>query len=84
MTKGKSKSVKPTHDLKVKDLETEDHGKVGVAWFDEENGWFSIKLSPGVSLTYESMKGKALTLFPKRTEEEWKRFHAEKKKPSDL
>ena len=54
-----TKKSKPTHELKIKDVETGDQGLVGVAWFDEDNGWFSIKLNPGTFLTYESLKGKA-------------------------
>lgn len=64
------KGPRPSHELKVLDLETNDTARVGVAW--ERDTGFSIKLNPGVVLSYDSMKGKILSLFKIRTEEEWK------------
>jgi hypothetical protein len=69
---------KPTHELKVKDTETGDTCRVAVAWFNEEDGSFGIKLQPCTVLTYDSMKGKVLTLFPIKTDAEWAAHHAQK------
>ena len=64
------KGTRPTHELKILDMETEDTAQVGVAWA-RDNGFISIKLNPGVTLSYDNMKGKVLTLFKARTPEEW-------------
>ena len=61
---------KPTHDLSVKDNETGDYAKIGVAWLNED-GHISIKLHPCVVISYEGLKGKLLTLFPCKTDKEW-------------
>lgn len=67
---------KPTHELCVKDLESQDRGKIGVAW-ENEDGSFTIRLNPCTSLTYDGMKNKALSLFPIRTDAEWAKWKAE-------
>lgn len=68
---------KPTHEISVKDLETQDRGRIGVAW-ENEDGSFTLKLSPCASLTYDNTKGKSVVLFPIRTEAEWARWRAAK------
>lgn len=67
------KGLKPTYELKILDQETGDTARIGVAW-ERESG-FSIKLNPGVVLSYDGMKGKILSLFKIRTEEEWRAFN---------
>jgi hypothetical protein len=67
---------KPTHELCVKDLETQARGKIGVAW-ENDDGSFTIQLQPCTSLTYDNVKNKALTLFPIRTEAQWTKWRAE-------
>lgn len=62
--------TKPTHELKAKDVETGDYGKIGVGWMNED-GSVSIKLSPCVTVSYDNLKGKVLTLFPILTDAEW-------------
>jgi len=66
---------KPTHELCVKDLETQDRGRIGVAW-ENEDGSFTIKLHPCTSITYDNVKNKALSLFPLRSEAEWAKWQA--------
>jgi hypothetical protein len=69
------KGTRPTHELKLLDMETEDTAQVGVAWA-RDGGYVSIKLNPGVTLSYDNMKGKVLTLFKARTKEEWEEWLA--------
>jgi len=69
--------VKPTHELVVRDDETGDYGKIGVGWQNKEGG-ISIRLNPCSVVTYDSLKGKTLTLFPVKTKEEWAAWHARK------
>ena len=64
------KGPRPTHELKILDQETGDTARIGVAW--ERDTGFSIKLNPGVVLSYDGMKGKLLSLFRIRSEEEWR------------
>lgn len=73
------KPSRPTHELKLLDTSSGDTAIVGVAWA-KENGTISLKLNPGVVLSYDNLKGKYLTLFRTRTEEEWAAHHAAKKK----
>lgn len=68
---------KPTHELSVRDDETGDYAKIGVGWQSKE-GWISIRLNPCTAVTYESLKGKSLTLFPMKSKEEWAAWHARK------
>jgi hypothetical protein len=75
------KGPRPTHELKLLDIETGDNGLVGVAWL-RKGDFLSIKLNPGVVLSYESLQGKALTLFKVRSQEEWDAIKAAKRQPS--
>ena len=68
---------RPTHELKVKDTETGDSGKIGVAWANDD-GSFSIRLEPCTVISYEAMRGKVMTLFPIKTEKEWEEFRSRK------
>ena len=68
---------RPTHELKLLDVDTGDTGVVGVAW-QRADGHTSIKLNPGVVLSYDNMKGKYLTLFKVKTQAEWDAIHAER------
>jgi hypothetical protein len=72
------KSNKPTHELKLLDTDSGDTSIVGVAWA-KENGTVSLKLNPGVVLSYDNLKGKFLTLFRVRSKEEWDVYHEEKR-----
>lgn len=54
---------RPTHRLRIKDNETGATGTIGAGWANGD-GSVSVKLDPGCSVTYESLKGKVLTLFP--------------------
>jgi hypothetical protein len=76
------KPNRPTHELKILDIESRDTSQVGVAWLRDDDA-ISIKLNPGVVLSYDTMKGKALTLFRLRTKEEWDAHHASRKQQSD-
>lgn len=57
------KPARPTHRLRIKDNETGATGTIGAGWVNED-GSVSVRLDPGCSVTYESLKGKVLTLFP--------------------
>ncbi len=76
-----SKGPRPTHELKLLDIESGDTAVVGVAWAREQ-GFISVKLNPGVVLSYDNLKGKALTLFKAKTQEEWDAFHAARTSPA--
>jgi hypothetical protein len=73
---------RPTHELKLLDVDSGDTSLVGVAWA-KENGTISVKLNPGVVLSYDNLKGKYLTLFKTRTKEEWDAFHAERRRQQE-
>ncbi len=80
-----SEDNRPTHELKLLDPDSGDTSLVGVAW--EREGRYSIKLNVGVVLSYDSVKGKYLTLFKARTPEEWQAYHNQKRafhQPSGL
>lgn len=59
----KREPKRPTHELVIKDT---GHGRTvaGVAWYDEESKSFTIKVSPCVVLSYESLQNKSLKLMP--------------------
>lgn len=63
--------MQPTHNLGLMDKSTGDRGMLGVAWL-QANGEVSIKLNPGVVLSYETMKlhDMTLRLFPRSTPNE--------------
>ncbi len=63
------KPTKPSHSLGLMDKETGERGTIGAAWVNDD-GCFTIKLNPGVVLSYEQMKGGAMTLrlFPRGEE----------------
>lgn len=65
-----SESRRPTHEIKILDIDSGDSAQVAVVWYRPEKDYFSIKLNPGVVLSYDNMKGKALTMFRARTPEE--------------
>jgi hypothetical protein len=54
---------KPTHRLRVKDNATGATGTVGAGWANPD-GSVSVHLDPGCALSYDTLKGKVLTLFP--------------------
>lgn len=68
---------RPTHELKLLDTDTGDTGVVGVAWL-RTDGHVSIKLNPGVVLSYDDLKGKYLTLFRVKTQAEWDAIRTER------
>jgi hypothetical protein len=70
-------SQKPTHELSVKDTTSADRGKIGVGWLHDD-GSMTVKLNPCVTISYDNLRGKVLTLFPIRSEEEWKKIREEK------
>ena len=55
---------RPSHEVKLKDVETGRHTVVGVAWDSDE--WMNIQLNPGVNLSYvdQQQLGLKLTIFP--------------------
>jgi hypothetical protein len=55
---------KPTHELKIRDPESDEVAVIGRAWFRSDNGSIAIRLIPGVMLTFDNMKRKQLALFP--------------------
>ena len=56
------KPKKPSHNLGLMDPETGARGVIGAAWEDSHGG-FTIKLNPGVTLTYETLVHMKLRLF---------------------
>ena len=56
--------LRPTHELKVKDPETNRHTTIGVAW--DSDGFMNIQLSPAASISYADQQnlGLKLTIFP--------------------
>jgi hypothetical protein len=82
MPEEEKRDNRPTHELKLLDTDSGDTSVVGVAWA-KENGTISVKLNPGVVLSYDNLKGKFLTLFKTRTKEEWDAYHAEKRRKQE-
>jgi hypothetical protein len=62
------KPSKPTHELKIRDPESDEVAVIGRAWYRSDNGTIAIRLIPGVMLTFDNMKRKQLALFPIKEE----------------
>lgn len=58
-----STTRKPDFRLKIRDTVTSHTGEVGGGWLNED-GHILIRLNPGTLLTYDTLKGKTLVLFP--------------------